>query len=110
MKQGDRISQELADALLAGRLERDCRLLAQRIPLCQQLSVTQQAARLSGASSARRGSHSPICWRGCSAATGGTRCLRSRPSATSARRPLPTAQSAPEPLNPFPFVSTCAVP
>lgn len=32
VNQGDRISQELAHALLAGRLERDCHLLAQRIP------------------------------------------------------------------------------
>lgn len=47
VKQGDRISQELADALLAGRLERDCQLLAQRIPRWQQLSVNQQAALLS---------------------------------------------------------------
>ncbi|MCS5705009.1 glycoside hydrolase family protein [Synechococcus sp. FGCU-3] len=47
VKQGDRISHELADALLAGRLEQDCRLLAQRIPLWQQLSVNQQAALLS---------------------------------------------------------------
>jgi GH24 family phage-related lysozyme (muramidase) len=47
VKQGDRISQELADALLAGRLERDCRLLAERMPLWQQLSVNQQAALLS---------------------------------------------------------------
>jgi hypothetical protein len=30
VRKGDRISQELADALLAGRLERDCRLLAFR--------------------------------------------------------------------------------
>ena len=47
VKQGDRISQELADALLAGRLERDCQLLAQRIPRWQQLSMNQQAALLS---------------------------------------------------------------
>ena len=42
VNQGDRISQELADALLAGRLEQDCRLLAQQIPLWQQLSANQQ--------------------------------------------------------------------
>jgi GH24 family phage-related lysozyme (muramidase) len=47
VRKGDRISQEQADALLADRLERDCRLLAQRIPLWQQLSVNQQAALLS---------------------------------------------------------------
>ena len=47
VKQGDRISQELADALLAGRLERDCHLQAQRIPLWQQLGLNQQAALLS---------------------------------------------------------------
>ena len=47
VKQGDRISQELADALLAGRLERECQLLAQRIPRWQQLSMNQQAALLS---------------------------------------------------------------
>jgi GH24 family phage-related lysozyme (muramidase) len=47
VNQGDRISQELADALLAGRLEQDCRLLAQRIPLWHQLSANQQAALLS---------------------------------------------------------------
>jgi GH24 family phage-related lysozyme (muramidase) len=47
VRKGDRISQALADSLLAGRLEQDCRLLAQRIPLWQQLSVNQQAALLS---------------------------------------------------------------
>ena len=47
VRKGDRISQELADTLLAGRLERDFRLLGQRIPLWQQLSVNQQAALLS---------------------------------------------------------------
>lgn len=47
VKQGDRISQELADALLAGRLKQDCLLLAQRIPLWHQLSANQQAALLS---------------------------------------------------------------
>jgi GH24 family phage-related lysozyme (muramidase) len=47
VRKGDRISQELADALLTGRLEQDCRLLAQRIPGWQQLNVNQQAALLS---------------------------------------------------------------
>jgi len=47
VKKGDRISQELADALLAGRLERDHRLLAQRIPRWVELSTNQQAALLS---------------------------------------------------------------
>jgi GH24 family phage-related lysozyme (muramidase) len=47
VRKGDRISQELADGLLDGRLEQDCRLLAKRIPLWQQLSVNQQAALLS---------------------------------------------------------------
>jgi GH24 family phage-related lysozyme (muramidase) len=47
VKRGDRISQELADALLAGRLERDHRLLAQRIPRWAELSTNQQAALLS---------------------------------------------------------------
>ncbi|MEN9387158.1 MAG: hypothetical protein RLZZ255_134, partial [Cyanobacteriota bacterium] len=47
VRKGDRISQALADSLLAGRLEQDCRLLDQRIPLWQQLSVNQQAALLS---------------------------------------------------------------
>jgi len=47
VKQGDRISQELADALLAGRLERDFLLLAQRIPRWAELSTNQQAALLS---------------------------------------------------------------
>ena len=46
-KEGDRISQELADALLTGRLERDHRLLAQRIPGWAELSTNQQAALLS---------------------------------------------------------------
>jgi len=41
VKQGDRISQELADALLAGRLERDC------IPVYKGLTANQQAALLS---------------------------------------------------------------
>ena len=47
VKRGDRISQEQADALLAGRLERDCRLLTQRIPGWAQLTTNQQAALLS---------------------------------------------------------------
>ncbi len=47
VKAGDRISQELADALLAGRLERDHHLLAQRIPRWAELSTNQQAALLS---------------------------------------------------------------
>lgn len=47
VRRGDRISQALANALLAGRLERDQRLLTQRIPGWQQLSVNQQAALLS---------------------------------------------------------------
>ena len=47
VKQGDRISQELADALLAGRLERDARTLARTIPGWSQLGVNQQAALLS---------------------------------------------------------------
>jgi len=55
VKRGDRINQELAVgeafsegvALLVGRLERDCRLLAQRIPGWAGLNVNQQAALLS---------------------------------------------------------------
>ena len=47
VKRGDRISQELADALLAGRLERDCRLLTQCIPGWAELTTNQQAALLS---------------------------------------------------------------
>jgi GH24 family phage-related lysozyme (muramidase) len=43
----DRISQELADALLAGRLERDAQLLALRIPGWRELTLHQQAALLS---------------------------------------------------------------
>jgi lysozyme len=46
VQQSDRISQELADALLAGRLERDGHMLAQRIPGWQKLVVDQQAALL----------------------------------------------------------------
>jgi GH24 family phage-related lysozyme (muramidase) len=44
---GDHISQELADALLAGRLESDARLLANRIPRWAELGTNQQAALLS---------------------------------------------------------------
>ena len=47
VKAGDRINQELADALLAGRLERDFLLLAQRIPRWAELTTNQQAALLS---------------------------------------------------------------
>jgi len=47
VRPGDRISQALADALLVGRLERDCQLLAQRIPGWAGLNVNQQAALLS---------------------------------------------------------------
>ena len=47
VRKGDRISQQQVDALLTNRLERDCQLLAQRIPRWQQLSVNQQAALLS---------------------------------------------------------------
>jgi GH24 family phage-related lysozyme (muramidase) len=47
VKRGDRISQELADLLLAGRLERDHRLLTQRIPSWGELTTNQQAALLS---------------------------------------------------------------
>ncbi|MCS5691018.1 glycoside hydrolase family protein [Cyanobium sp. FGCU-6] len=47
VKKGDRISQELADALLAGRLNRDAQLLAQRIPGWAELGHNQQAALLS---------------------------------------------------------------
>jgi GH24 family phage-related lysozyme (muramidase) len=47
VKRGDRISQELADALLAGRLERDCRLLTQCIPGWAELTTNQQSALLS---------------------------------------------------------------
>lgn len=47
VKRGDRISQEQADALLAGRLERDHHLLTQRIPGWAELSNNQQGALLS---------------------------------------------------------------
>ncbi|MEB3235361.1 MAG: glycoside hydrolase family protein, partial [Cyanobacteriota bacterium] len=47
VKRGDQISQDLADALLAGRLKRDCQLLAQRIPGWAELNANQQAALLS---------------------------------------------------------------
>jgi GH24 family phage-related lysozyme (muramidase) len=47
VKRGDQISQELADALLAGRLERDSYVLAQRVPGWARLTANQQAALLS---------------------------------------------------------------
>jgi GH24 family phage-related lysozyme (muramidase) len=47
VKQGDRISQELADSLLAGRLERDWRSLRDCIPVYKALTTNQQAALLS---------------------------------------------------------------
>jgi GH24 family phage-related lysozyme (muramidase) len=47
VKKGDRISQELADALLAVRLERDWRSLRDCIPFYKALTVNQQAALLS---------------------------------------------------------------
>jgi GH24 family phage-related lysozyme (muramidase) len=47
VKQGDRISQELADALLRGRLEDDWRRLRDCIPIYKALSVNRQAALLS---------------------------------------------------------------
>lgn len=47
VKQGDRISQELADALLRGRLEDDWRRLRDCIPNYKALSVNRQAALLS---------------------------------------------------------------
>ncbi|MFN9069955.1 MAG: glycoside hydrolase family protein [Cyanobacteriota bacterium] len=47
VKRGDRIIQELADSLLAGRLERDHRLLGNCIPRWAKLSTNQQAALLS---------------------------------------------------------------
>ena len=47
VKGGDTISQELADALLAGRLERDWGLLKKLVPGWHQFSVNQQAALLS---------------------------------------------------------------
>jgi GH24 family phage-related lysozyme (muramidase) len=47
VKGGDTISQELADALLAGRLERDWGLLKKLVPGWPQFSVNQQAALLS---------------------------------------------------------------
>jgi lysozyme len=47
VKQGDRISQGQADALLLGRLEHDGQLLAQRIPGWAAMNVNQQAALLS---------------------------------------------------------------
>ena len=47
VKAGDTISQELADALLEGRLERDWRLLLKLVPGWRQFNVNQQAALLS---------------------------------------------------------------
>jgi GH24 family phage-related lysozyme (muramidase) len=47
VKAGDTISQELADALLAGRLERDWGLLKKLVPGWRQFSVKRQAALLS---------------------------------------------------------------
>ena len=47
VKAGDTISQELADALLAGRLDRDWGLLKKLVPGWPQFSVNQQAALLS---------------------------------------------------------------
>ena len=47
VRRGNRISQALADALLAGRLERDASLLANRIPSWAELGTNQQAALLS---------------------------------------------------------------
>jgi len=46
-KEGDRISQEQADALLASRLNRDAQQLGQRIPCWRQLNTNQQGALLS---------------------------------------------------------------
>ena len=46
-KEGDRISQELADALLEGRLARDWGLLVKLVPGWRQFNVNQQAALLS---------------------------------------------------------------
>ncbi|MFM9086650.1 MAG: lysozyme [Cyanobium sp.] len=46
-KEGDRISQEQADALLRGRLEDDWRRLRDCIPIYKALSVNRQAALLS---------------------------------------------------------------
>jgi GH24 family phage-related lysozyme (muramidase) len=46
-KEGDRISQEQADALLRGRLEEDWRRLRDCIPIYKALSVNRQAALLS---------------------------------------------------------------
>jgi GH24 family phage-related lysozyme (muramidase) len=47
VKAGDTISQELANALLSGRLERDWCLLRKLVPGWLQFSVNQQAALLS---------------------------------------------------------------
>jgi GH24 family phage-related lysozyme (muramidase) len=47
VKAGDTISQELADALLEGRLARDWGLLVKLVPGWRQFNVNQQAALLS---------------------------------------------------------------
>lgn len=47
VKRGDKISQGLADDLLAWRLERDGRILAMRIPGWADLNANQQAALVS---------------------------------------------------------------
>ncbi len=47
VKEGDRISQELADALLEARLARDWGLLVKLVPGWRQFNVNQQAALLS---------------------------------------------------------------
>lgn len=47
VKAGDMFSQELAEALLVGHLERDRMLLAQRIPCSQDLNLKHQAELLS---------------------------------------------------------------
>ena len=47
VREGDSISQELADALLAGQLERDAGLLERCIPGWRTLNANQQAALLS---------------------------------------------------------------
>lgn len=47
MRRGDSISQGLADDLLAGRVERECRQLREVIPVFRVLSAPQQAALLS---------------------------------------------------------------
>ena len=54
VRQGDRISQELADALLERRLARDWGLLVKLIPGWRQFNVNQQAALLSSPTTAAR--------------------------------------------------------